>query len=92
MKKSMFVMLVGAMMLCGCDDTYTNTKEERITLGNGIVVVEGCEYFVFPNAYGRSYTHKGNCPNPIHVYARKEDEDEQDVKKNRADRRQKKEI
>jgi hypothetical protein len=82
-------MLVGVMMLCGCDSEYT--REEKTTLGNGIVVVEGCEYIVCPNSYGRSYTHKGNCKNPIHVYARKEDEQD-NVKKNRADRRKKKDI
>jgi hypothetical protein len=90
MKTSMFVMLVGVMMLCGCDNEPS--KEGEIAHGVRTVTFEGCEYFNGGGYTSRVYTHKGNCKNPIHVYARKEDEDEQDVKKNRADRRQKKEI
>jgi len=33
------------------------------------VVLEGCQYFATPSAYGFiSLCHKGNCTNIIHVY------------------------
>lgn len=91
MKQVKLGMFVGMMMLCGCDES-TRTVETKTALGYGVVIVEGCEYFKISNCYGDSYTHKGNCTNPIHVYARKEDNVDVEVKKNRADRRKKKEI
>lgn len=31
------------------------------------IILEGCEYVSVVGQY--NYTHKGNCKNPIHVYA-----------------------
>lgn len=33
-----------------------------------VVIVEGCEYFVFRTYGCREFIHKGNCKNPIHIH------------------------
>ena len=50
---------------CGKNPTQQpiNSNENSIV---GTVVIEGCQYLKV-NAYmGYSFTHKGNCNNPIH--------------------------
>jgi hypothetical protein len=86
--KIMFVVnvLIIIGMVSGCDDV-PETKSANGMQFKG-VNVEGCEYLASMTSYGYwTYAHKGNCKNPIHVYARKEDEDESEVKKNREDKR-----
>jgi len=82
--KGMLVLnvLIVIGMLSGCNDkTQLKTKDG---LHFTIYEVEGCEYL--SSAY--IFEHKGNCKNPIHIYARKEEED--DVKENREQRRKNK--
>lgn len=33
-----------------------------------VVIVEGCEYFVFRTYGCCGFIHKGNCKNPIHIH------------------------
>lgn len=82
-------VLIVIGMLTGCEDNNITRQREVNSLC--VVNLEGCEYIVSPNGHGSLYSHKGNCKNPIHVYARKEeDEAENEVKKNREEKRRKK--
>lgn len=68
MKKLSLLLIV--CFLCGCGNNPTqqpiiNSNENSIV---GIIVIEGCQYLKV-NAYmSYSFTHKGNCNNPIHIY------------------------
>lgn len=81
-------ILIVIGMINGCD----NVPETKSTNGMQfkVVNVEGCEYLASMTHSGYwTYAHKGNCKNPIHVYARKEEEEGDEVKKNREERRKK---
>jgi hypothetical protein len=78
-------ILIVIGMISGCEDAQ---QRERHVKSLQVVERDGCEYIVCLNGHGNLYSHKGDCKNPIHNYARKEDEDDQnEVKKNREDRR-----
>lgn len=71
MKKLLTILVISvSLVLVGCvedpksKDVTTSTGEPMVT-----VDIEGCEYFKQFGSHGeRTYSHKGNCKNPIHVY------------------------
>lgn len=60
MKKILVLLFVVVTML-SCT-AVTGDKEYRT------IEIDGCEYLFKYNGYnsGESFTHKGNCKNPIH--------------------------
>ena len=78
-------VLIVVHMITGCEDNEIQVKSLQV------VERDGCEYLVnelvCPNGYGTIFSHKGNCKNPIHNSARKEEDEQNEVKKNREDRR-----
>lgn len=57
MKKIILLALVTLIMV-GCD--YIPTGYTTFD-GKRVVLIDSCEYIEYPNGYGLSYTHKGNC-------------------------------
>ena len=68
------LLVVGLLALVsGCTDyKATDYKAtEKIVDNLEVVTIDGCEYFKFQNYEGYvSYSHKGNCKNKIHIYAK----------------------
>lgn len=70
-------LLLGMLLLAGCEHAIKAPKEHRLD-ANGtsftVKVIDSCEYIeVYEETMdGQLYSlcHKGNCPNPIHHYGR----------------------
>ena len=56
------------LLVVGCIDesSYATPQPVGFSECSGIVVVDGCEYFKVKAYFSNTYTHKGNCKNPIH--------------------------
>jgi len=66
MKKLLIAIVL--LLLCGCDQSQQNTVTKGCPLNFApVVVVDGCEYYeLYAYGFTKTYTHKGNCKNPIH--------------------------
>ena len=84
-------VLIVLHMICGCEDSQSRKVGYEYDLSHKDVVErDGCEYLAMSSGHSMIYSHKGDCKNPIHVYARKEEDEEDQVKKNREEKRKRK--
>lgn len=69
MKKFLIIIFI-MFSFFSCSITSDDGKEvypSRELSTENVVTFEGCEYFVISNYYFyKTFTHKGNCKNPIH--------------------------
>lgn len=65
------ILFAALALITGCAPP---PKERVITqdYNTHVVVIDGCQYIENGSVAGSAYaiTHKGNCNNPIHIYAR----------------------
>ena len=58
------ILLLAVCFLAGCD---TN---EKVSVNSEVIIIEDCEYLTISGMSKGiavfSFTHKGNCSNPIH--------------------------
>lgn len=66
MRKLLTILAVSVCLgLVGCGEPMTQASYQK-DIHLHTVEIESCEYFVTSVHGGRTYTHKGNCKNPIH--------------------------
>ena len=64
--KKLFLLVLTAMMMVGCDDRTTAEIEEAKRLnGFNVIIVDSCEYLKSKEVDGYAgfgfFAHKGNC-------------------------------
>lgn len=68
--KKLFIIICMCLLLLGCWNTNTSTTMVKDSDGESVTIVKigECQYIrtVVYNSY--TYTHKGDCDNPIHIY------------------------
>lgn len=70
--KNIFILTLTIILFSGC--MVKGDSNEYVFASNNLsnenmVIFEGCEYFVISNYPPfKTFTHKGNCKNPIHYY------------------------
>jgi len=68
--KKLFLAL-GVIFLASCSVPTSNKNTGSAAIGSyKIVVIDNCQYIYQENFsdYGPTFTHKGDCNNPIHLY------------------------
>ena len=68
--------IVAAVLMIGCTPNAPGAPPIASNIQNPrVVVIDGCEYIFADNSlpggnnYAMALAHKGNCKNPIHIYA-----------------------
>ena len=60
--------LILTILFSGCtnpDPKIVDTRTNEL-LEQNIIVVDGCQYYVYRTYMHNGFVHKGNCNNPIH--------------------------
>lgn len=68
MKKLIYLLPILSMFGCSQNDQYWVDQHAGEIKDKPVIIYEGCEYLYNGNTYGETYTHKGNCKNPIHCF------------------------
>lgn len=76
MKKLMLFISATILLSCNQDQQEAAHFVSTIQLDGQnvnvkIIEYEGCEYLYIQTSYAGIMSHKGNCKNPIHIYAKK---------------------
>ena len=71
---TLWKMLIFSVLITGCSNIMPDVDSRVQQRNYNIITIENCEYIEFDEGTGNmrvySLTHKGNCSNPIHQYAK----------------------